>query len=149
MIISEEFLVLLGFAIGHSLCDKPDGQYKSTAIPVTTEQELLYRQARTKHENPPRPEIRKKYHQNYNISHPELGPENLNKSRKNTNMARKGPFLYLFGNFSCFRGPTRGWGFCFFCSFFVFPAFWGVFVLCTSSTESQSKSQISFLYRLL
>ena len=56
---------------------------------------------------------------------------------KNT---KKTIFVFFRYFFSYFRGPTLGGGFCNFFVIFSYFRPWGVFVPCTSPTESQSSS---------
>ena len=77
----------------------------------------------TEPEKPQNPENTKKKYTK--IPNPGLAPENV---------AVFGPFLYFFGIFPYFRGPTRGWGFCIFFCFFRDS---GVFGLCSRPAGSQ------------
>ena len=104
-------------------------------------QELRFRRARTGHKNPPRPEIRKNHEKKYKIPHPGLGPENTRKlPKKYKNSSKMTPFCIFSVIFSYFRGPSlQGGGFCIFFVIFSYFRPWGVFVPCTSPTESQHK----------
>ena len=88
--------------------------------------DLQFRRARTGHKKPPKAGNTKKIRKNYKIPHPGLGPENTKKLPKKCKNGPRMTILYFFGNFSYFRGPTQGGGFCnFFFFFFVFPALGG------------------------
>ena len=105
---------------------------------------LQFRWARTGHENPPRLEIRKNYEKI--TKSPTLGwaPKIRKYHRKKyKNGHFRAIFAFVLVFFSYFRGPTQRGGFCnCFAIFFVFPAL-GVFVPCTSPTESQRHSRYS------